>query len=110
MGHSAGSGDKLARGAVKASYLTTEKKITQKKWDDMFGDFDPEKFQERRYAQGEGHAQNVQPGVTWDELLSPIGCCNARRSKTRVLCSGLGAVGQGPPLSPYPSQRRQRRG
>lgn len=45
MGHSAGSGDKLARGAVKASYLTTEKKITQKKWDDMFGDFDPEKFQ-----------------------------------------------------------------
>lgn len=45
MGHSAGSGDRLARGAVSASYLTTEKPITKKKWDDMFKDFDPEKFQ-----------------------------------------------------------------
>ena len=36
MGHSAGSGDKLARGCVRASYLTTEKKISQKKWDSMF--------------------------------------------------------------------------
>ncbi len=44
MGHSAGSGDKLARGAVRASYLTTEKKISQKKWDAMFEDFDPEAF------------------------------------------------------------------
>lgn len=45
MGHSAGSGDRLARGAVSASYLTTEKKISDKKWDDIFKDFDPEKFQ-----------------------------------------------------------------
>ena len=45
MGHSAGSGDKLARGAVKASYLTTEKKISAKTWDDIFKDFDAEKFQ-----------------------------------------------------------------
>jgi hypothetical protein len=44
MGHSAGAGDKLARGAVRASYLTTEKKITEKKWDSMFADFDPEAF------------------------------------------------------------------
>ena len=41
----AGSGDKLARGANKASYLVSEdKRISQKKWDEMFGDFDPEKF------------------------------------------------------------------
>lgn len=40
-----GSGDKLARGAVKASYLTTEKTISQKKWDAMFEDFDPETFE-----------------------------------------------------------------
>ncbi len=41
---SAGSGDKLARGAVKASYLTTEKSITDEAWARMFDDFDPEKF------------------------------------------------------------------
>ena len=40
----AGAGDKLARGAVKASYLVSENRMTQKKWDDIFGDFDPEKF------------------------------------------------------------------
>jgi hypothetical protein len=44
MGHSAGSGDRLARGAVKASYLTTEKTITDKKWNDIFDGFDPEAF------------------------------------------------------------------
>lgn len=41
----AGAGDKLARGVRKASYLATEKKITQEKWDEMFGDFDPETFE-----------------------------------------------------------------
>ena len=43
--HGAGSGDKLARGARKASYLVAEdKRISQEKWDRMFNDFDPEKF------------------------------------------------------------------
>jgi hypothetical protein len=40
----AGAGDKLARGAVKATYLVSENLMTQKKWDDIFGDFDPEEF------------------------------------------------------------------
>lgn len=45
MAHSAGSGDKLARGAVRATFLVRdEKTISQKKWDAMFEDFDPEKF------------------------------------------------------------------
>lgn len=44
MGHSAGSGDRLARGAHSATYLTTEQKISQEAWDVMFEDFDAEKF------------------------------------------------------------------
>ncbi len=44
MAHGLGSGDRLARGAVSASYLTTEKKITDAKWDAMFDDFNPEEF------------------------------------------------------------------
>lgn len=44
MAHTLGSGDRLARGAVSASYTVTEKKISQKKWNDMFKDFDPETF------------------------------------------------------------------
>jgi hypothetical protein len=42
--NNAGAGDKLARGAVKASYLASEQSISQKKWDSIFGDFDPETF------------------------------------------------------------------
>lgn len=45
MGHTLGSGDKLARGAIKASYLVRdEKEISQEKWNEMFGDFDPKAF------------------------------------------------------------------
>ena len=47
MAHGSGSGDKLARGAHSATYLTTEKAITAKKWDAMFEDFDPVAFQEK---------------------------------------------------------------
>jgi hypothetical protein len=47
MAHGSGSGDKLARGARSASYLTTEKAITDKKWESIFKDFDPEGFAER---------------------------------------------------------------
>ncbi len=49
MAHSAGSGDRLARGATRAIYtVRDEKTISQKKWDEMFGDFDPKKFQEEK--------------------------------------------------------------
>ena len=50
MGHGLGSGDKLARGAVSATYLTTEKAITEKRWNAMFEDFDPEAFQKKENA------------------------------------------------------------
>jgi hypothetical protein len=44
MSHGVGSGDKLARGAVKAVYSTTEGGITQNKWDKAFDDYNPEEF------------------------------------------------------------------
>jgi hypothetical protein len=39
-----GSGDKLARGAVRASYSATDGRVTEDKWAEAFGEFDPEKF------------------------------------------------------------------
>lgn len=54
MGHSAGSGDRLARGAHSATYLSTEKPITQKTWDDIFADFDPEKFRNKETPKAKG--------------------------------------------------------
>lgn len=39
-----GSGDRLARGANKASYTTTEGGVSEQKWSDMFSDFNPEEF------------------------------------------------------------------
>ncbi len=44
MSHGPGSGDKLARGAPRATYTVTESSITDKKWAEAFGDFDVEKF------------------------------------------------------------------
>lgn len=45
MAHSAGSGDKLARGAVRAVYtVRDEVSVSDKKWKEMFGDFDKEAF------------------------------------------------------------------
>jgi hypothetical protein len=44
MSHGVGSGDKLARGAVKAVYSTTEGGITQDKWAQAFDDYNPEEF------------------------------------------------------------------
>jgi hypothetical protein len=44
MSKGPGSGDKLARGAVRATYAATEGGITEDKWAQAFGDFDAEKF------------------------------------------------------------------
>ena len=45
MAHSAGSGDTLARGAIRAVYtVRDEKTISQSAWDSMFDDFDPKAF------------------------------------------------------------------
>ena len=40
----AGSGDRLARGQVRASFLVSEEKITEDKWKKAFDDFNPEEF------------------------------------------------------------------
>jgi hypothetical protein len=45
MSKNVGAGDRLARGAVRATYSTTETKISQESWDAMFADFDPETFE-----------------------------------------------------------------
>jgi len=39
-----GSGDKLARGSVRANFQTTEGGVSEKKWSDIFDTFDPEAF------------------------------------------------------------------
>jgi hypothetical protein len=38
------SGDRLARGGVKAQFMTSEGGIPADKWAQAFDDFDPEKF------------------------------------------------------------------
>jgi hypothetical protein len=45
MSKGPGSGDQLARGAVRATFTTTEGGITDKKWAEAFDDFEPEEFQ-----------------------------------------------------------------
>ena len=44
MAKGAGSGDKLARGAISARFCTTEGGMSQEKWDQMFNDYNPEEF------------------------------------------------------------------
>ena len=41
---STGSGDKLARGFHSATFPPAGGEVSQKKWDDIFRDFDPEKY------------------------------------------------------------------
>lgn len=40
-----GSGDKLARGAAKADFQTTDGGISQAKWDAIFEDFNAEEYE-----------------------------------------------------------------
>lgn len=59
----AGSGDKLARGNVRATYLVSEdKRISQDKWDDMFRDFDPEKFKKEGLPKVKGTPKSTNLG------------------------------------------------
>ena len=44
MSKNIGFGDKLARGAVKAVYSSTEGGISADKWNDIFDSYDPEAF------------------------------------------------------------------
>lgn len=54
-----GTGDVLARGAVRASYLTTEKNVTEQQWNDIFADFDNEAYQKREAAKDENAVKEV---------------------------------------------------
>jgi hypothetical protein len=44
MSKGVGSGDKLARGASRATFSTTEGGVTQDKWAQAFDDYNPEEF------------------------------------------------------------------
>jgi 3-phenylpropionate/cinnamic acid dioxygenase small subunit len=58
MAHTLGSGDRLARGAVKATFMVRDaKNISDKKWAEMFDDFDPETF-EMPKVKGEKKEEN----------------------------------------------------
>ena len=40
-----GSGDRLASGAPRATFMPPV--VSQKRWDDTFGDFDPEEYRKK---------------------------------------------------------------
>ena len=55
MAHTLGSGDRLARGAVKASFTVRDSKtISDAKWSEMFDDFDPKKFRKEGMPKSDG--------------------------------------------------------
>lgn len=54
-----GTGDVLARGAVRASYLTTEQNVTKEKWNDIFADFDNEAYQKKEVVKDENALKEV---------------------------------------------------
>ena len=63
MAHSAGSGDALARGAIRVTYtVRDEKTISQKKWDEMFKDFDAEKFKKEGLPKVKGEPATPELG------------------------------------------------
>ena len=66
MSKGVGSGDKLARGAVRASYSTTEGGVTQDAWSKAFDDFNPEEFKNapNKSSQRSSDAGGDQSGVS----------------------------------------------
>ncbi len=65
MSKGVGSGDKLARGAVKATYPSTEGGVTAEKWNNIFDTFDPEEFKNapNKSSQRSSDAGGDQTGV-----------------------------------------------
>ena len=43
-----GSGDRLARGAVKAQFQATDGRMSDEKWSKAFDDFDPEAYKNKK--------------------------------------------------------------
>ena len=78
MPKGAGSGDKLARGAVSAKFMTTEGGVTDKKWNDIFDGYDPEEFKnapnksmQRREEVSGGDANSASSGVPGANVKEP---------------------------------------
>lgn len=65
MSKGVGSGDKLARGAARATYSTTEGGITQDVWSKAFDDYNPEEFKNApsKSSQRSSDAGLDTPGV-----------------------------------------------
>jgi hypothetical protein len=63
VAHNVGSGDRLARGAVSATFtVRDEVSISQKKWNAMFEDFDLETFLEEK-PKVEGPKEETKTGI-----------------------------------------------
>ena len=58
-----GTGDVLARGAVRAQYLTTETKVSDATWAAAFDDFDNEKFQKKERVKADGPKEKTRTGL-----------------------------------------------
>jgi len=59
-----GTGDKLARGLHKAQFPPAGGNVSQDKWDDIFGDFDPEAYKNSPAPEtGTGEKEVVRTGV-----------------------------------------------
>lgn len=52
-------GDALARGAVRFQFQPAGSKVSQKKWDDIFGDFNAEKYRRDANAEKNGNVSAV---------------------------------------------------
>ena len=80
MSKGAGSGDKLARGAVSARFMTTEGGVTDKKWNDIFDGYDPVEFKNapsksmQRVEEVSGGDTNLSsPGVPGVDFIETAG-------------------------------------
>jgi hypothetical protein len=67
MSNGAGSGDRLARGAHRAQFMTTEGGVSEDKWAAAFEDFDAEAFK------NEPNKSSVRSGAGLQEsgILDP---------------------------------------
>lgn len=70
-----GYGDKLARGAAKATYPSTEPGVSQEKFDQAFSDFDPQAYlknaEAAENASRSTRAERTEEGTyTYEEFLA----------------------------------------
>lgn len=80
MSKGAGSGDRLARGGIKATFPATDGGITQDAWSRAFDDYNPEEFK---------NAPNKSSIHSGDASLEEAGDAGA----------GLGATESGEPVT-----------